>query len=83
VCFSFSECKIAPYLSADLGCTFTWLPFSTLSSKSSPDTVASNSFSDFMLCTPAIKIAGIWAVYYLLIPLLHLGHPVLVRQICL
>jgi hypothetical protein len=45
-------------LSADLGCTFTWFPFSTLVLNSSPDTVTNNSFSGLMLCTPAIKISG-------------------------
>jgi hypothetical protein len=49
---------IVLYLSADLGWTLILFPFSTLSSKSSPDTVTSNSFSGFILCTPATNIDG-------------------------
>lgn len=69
MCFSATAFIIVVYFSVDLGWILTWLPFSSLSSKSSPVTVTSSYLNGWIILTPATNIGGALRVFLLVFTL--------------
>ena len=69
--FSASAFIVVVYLSEHLGWILTWLPWSTLSSKSSPTIVTRSSLSGWIFWTPTTNIGGArrWFVMSVSLPL--------------